>query len=66
MVDKQRPRLCGPTENCLVETLLKWFSSGSGRDADVPSEEGVHVHCKDKRSAYFIFIDSVDKLAKVI
>ena len=23
MVDKQRPRLCGPTENCLVEALLK-------------------------------------------
>ena len=23
MVDKQRPRLCGPTENCLVETRLK-------------------------------------------
>ena len=44
------------------------FSSGSDRDADVPSVDGVHVHCLDKLkcSVYFNFIDSVDKLAKVI
>ena len=44
------------------------FSSGPGRDAAVPSVDGVHVHCLDKLkcSAYLIFIDNLDQLAEVI